>query len=275
MTYCSILKKSVLFSISILLVSIQTLEAYELSSKKAKYISTTISTTLSTDTQDIAALSKSYNSEFEITPRFVLGSDILSLRFQFEKELSQGRNSSLGNTTLGWSRANLWSNNDLSLSTSVSVVLPTSKKSSILDGLYNTLEFSMVFKYLVLDNFSLTYIPRISKNFHRYTTSFLNEKNNVNYRVLQILSGDYQLTDKLNAGVTLIYVDSWSYYGTQRDDSYLTISQASYNLNSQISVALGVMTGGAVYNTQRGPDQRVELFDQNTSSYFTSLEYVF
>lgn len=237
--------------------------------------SSSLSSTLSTDTKTFNDESKSVGSEFELTSSYSLNSkNSFGLRTSVEKGLTQGREQSLGNTVLSWRYNNLYNFQKLSLSSSVNLILPTNKDSRIIEGLNFAAEASIVAALAFNDKVSFAYIPRITKNFHEYKTSKFSE-NNVEYRLTQVFSLSYQALEKLSVGQTLIYANSWSYFGTQRDPGYVSISQLGYDFSSKLSASIGVANGGAIFGTQRGPDQRIQFFDQNRSSYFTSVQFVF
>lgn len=243
--------------------------------KSPKNISGSFATTISTDSQSFREDSKVYGSEFElITDYAITSKDSISIRGVFSKGLSQGREEVLGNTNVSWNRAGLFATEKYNLSLSSTIILPTSKASRDIEFLNFRLQTSLISSYKFNDKFSATYILRGARNFHEYRTT-RDGRNNAEYFLTQIGFLGYQLTDKLSLGQLLIYNNNWSYFGTRRDPSYISISQVNYVLNPSMNLTMGIVTGGSVFNTQMGPDQEIEFFDRNTSSYFTALQVVF
>lgn len=237
-------------------------------------LTTSFSSTLSTDTKQIEDSSKVVESEFEIISTYKFSaSQALRARLGFAKGLTQGREESLANTNLTFITSEIYHKDALNISSVLGVILPTNKDTRVIEGLNIALEASAVAAYKFSEAFSLVYIPRVTRNFHKYTTA-LNGSNNIENRLTQIFSLGYTINDNVSLGQTIIYANSWSYYGTSRDPGYVSISQVSYNLNQKLSLSVGISNGGAIFNTQYGPDQRIEIFDQNTSNYFTSLQLV-
>ena len=112
------------------------------------------------------------------------------------------------------------------------------------------------------------------KNFHEFTTSESDE-NNTEYKIIQFYVLNFDLSDSISFETLLIYSNTWSYQGTRRDPSYLTGLELAYAYNDDLTFASGVNTGGSLENRERGPDQGVEIFDINNSTYYAKFALKF
>ena len=74
---------------------------------------------------------------------------------------------------------------------------------------------------------------------------------------------------------TMLYVNDVAYGGTQRDPRYMSIVELGYLYSRSLQLATGVMTGGAIFNPEMGPNQNVDIYDNNNSSLYGKFTLLF
>lgn len=218
---------------------------------------------------------KSSSGFFQFNSAYMLDNqNALRLLMMGTKELTQGREERLNNTRLSWNRSNIAKWNRVSVAGTVTAVYPTNKDAKVRDEMLGGIELSPTIVTKVNDKLSFVYIPRVIRNFHKYKTNRINV-NNTQYQLMQIASLTYQFNDKVSVSPLLIYFDSWSYYGTQQDDAFMTQVEVNYSYSPKLQLGAGIMNSGVVYTTEMGPDQSVELYDENSSSIYTNITLAF
>lgn len=196
------------------------------------------------------------------------------LWFSYNKNLSDSYADKVNDTKLTLSRKGYKLTEKLTLSPSVTGVIPTSDKSRRGEELQFGIEVNPSFGYKITSDLSFSYLPRMVKNFHEYETSQTN-KNNTEFKLIQFYVLNYSLTEKIYVEGMVIYSDSWSYQGTQRDPSYLTGIELGYDYDKDLAFALGINTGGSVIDQEEGPDQNIEIYNVNNSTYYANVALKF
>ena len=111
-------------------------------------------------------------------------------------------------------------------------------------------------------------------NLHEYTTTET-DRVNTQYQFTQLLGVSYSLSNKWTVTPILLFTDRWSYEGTQIDPTYLTILEMRYQLDRKKYISFGTLTGGSLYDAQVGPDQNIEIFDENSTSIYANIGILF
>ena len=265
-------------ALSLLVTTLWLSDVGHASSKKSaneKKLNGSFSMSLFTDLRRFEDEEKSSSTNFQLGASYTLDSfNSLRLGLMGSKQLTQGRDETLNNTRISWNRAGIAQWGRVSVSGTATVVYPTNKDAKVRDEMLAGVELSPTVVTKINDKMSLVYIPRVIRNFHKYKTNRINSTN-TEYQVMQIASLTYQFNDKLSLSPMLIYFDSWSYYGTQQDDGYMTQLEVNYNYSTKLQIGAGIMNSGAVYTTEMGPDQSIELYDENSSSIYTNLTLAF
>jgi hypothetical protein len=190
-----------------------------------------------------------------------------------EKGLTQGREERLQNARFSYTRVGAGKWGKLIYNQTFTGVYPLNKDAKVRDEMLGAFEISPTFIYPA-DKLTLVYIPRVTRNFHKFETSRANTVN-TEYSFMQIFVMSYQLSDKWSLSPTLLYIDSWSYQGTQRDDGYLSLLEANYQWDRTTTLVMGLMNGGSVVANQVGQDQTIELYDENTSTVYGNIIMTF
>ena len=230
-----------------------------------------LDSSVETDGKSFEEEDKTVNSTNWLMFTYRMNSDY-SLRawFSFEKDLYDTYEDRLNDTRLILIKSPLKLTNKMILIPTLAAVLPTSEDSARRQEKIAGVELSGIFVYNASDLLSFTYLPRAVKNFHQFDTS-RDDKVNIEYRVLQIASANYMLTDRFSTSASFIYINDWAYTGTQRDPSYITSFDLSYMFSPKVITTIGMNTGGSIAERQVGPDENIQLFDSNSTSYFARV----
>jgi hypothetical protein len=154
---------------------------------------------------------------------------------------------------------------------------PTTETSKVRDEMVGGIRIepnSYISFSKLVKGLTFIYIPRFRKRFHRFTTNRAGESI-VNDSLLNIMVANYSFAEKWYFSSTLLHVMSQRYDGARTNDSYLTVQEIGYQFNSQMVFTMGIMQGGNVLNKQYGEDESIEVFDSNTSEFYTGFNYAF
>ena len=189
------------------------------------------------------------------------------------KELSDGYETVQGDTRIRIAKRGFKAG-EVTLLPSASIVLPTSERSKRNEEKIGGVELNLGGLYQISNAFSLFYLPRFTKNFHDFETS-RTDVINVDYSIMQILSLGYQYNDKWSLTPTLLYSNSWAYSGTERDPTFLSIIELGYFYSRSVQLAAGTSTGGSLVNLENAPDQNLEIYDNDTASFYGRFTLMF
>lgn len=230
--------------------------------------------TFSTDTQQFGE-DKSAGTNVLLFLNYRINGDYTARLFaQVNKQLSDGYEDQLGDTRIRIAKRPIAVNKKMRLLPSASVVLPTSEQSKRAEEMITGIELNLGMTYQLSDTLGLFYLPRLTKNFHEFETA-RNGTLNIDYSILQILSLNYFISDKWMITPTMLYVNDVAYGGTQRDPRYMSIVELGYLYSRSLQLATGVMTGGAIFNPEMGPNQNVDIYDNNNSSLYGKFTLLF
>ena len=189
------------------------------------------------------------------------------------KELSDGYETVQGDTRIRIAKRGFKAG-EVTLLPSASIVLPTSERSKRNEEKIGGVELNLGGLYQISNAFSLFYLPRFTKNFHDFETS-RTDVINVDYSIMQILSLGYQYNDKWSLTPTLLYSNSWAYGGTERDPSFMSILELGYFYSRSLQLAAGTSTGGTIVNLENAQDKNLQLYDNNTASFYGRFTLMF
>lgn len=235
--------------------------------KKSKF-SQTLDVTLNTDNKETSDGEKGYDTQLWYFLNYKIN-DTYNARLWVDitKDLAESYEEKLNNTKVTISHKSYKFTDKLKMSPSITTIFPTSEKSKRNEELIVGFEFNTSFSYQVTDKLRLSYLPRFAKNFHEYKTSRTNAMN-TEYKSVQFYTASYELTEKWSTTSTLIYVNTWSYEGSRRSPSYLTILDLGYQVNKSLSLAMGTMQGGSVFDRASGPDETIKVLDKNETTLY-------
>lgn len=229
---------------------------------------------LNTDLKTFDDPTKTSGSSLFLRPRYAINSKYTALmNLWFDKGLSQGFEERLNDIRVGAFR-NPLKYGKLLVIPNVIATIPASENSKRNQDMIVGLEFNPNLVYLQNDLLNFFFTPRIRRNFHQFTTS-RSDQVNVEYSFMGIGGFSYNVTDRFSFQPAVIYIQNRTYTGTNRDPSYLTILEGRYQIDSKSYALFGTTTGGSIYSTEMGPDQNIELFDENTSSIYANYGFLF
>ncbi len=230
---------------------------------------------INTDLKPVSDDTKVSSSSVYIRPRYQINSTYaVQGTIWVDKGLSQGYEDTLRDTRVALVHSPLKLSETVMISPNITSTLPTSEMSKRNQELIMGLEFNPNVIYQPNNLLTVFYTPRARKNFHEYTTS-RTDVVNTDYSFTQIAGLSYSLSDRWSVTPILIYSQSWSYEGTQRDPSYMTILEMRYQATAKVYGTFGTLTGGSLYEAERGPDQFINLYDENTTSVYANVGILF
>ncbi|MDP7321109.1 MAG: hypothetical protein QF441_10900 [Bacteriovoracaceae bacterium] len=240
-----------------------------------KKISQYLSGGFDTDLKETTNNEKGYSSYLSYSLTYKLNTQYSTrIRTSVSKDLSTSFEEELGDTGLTLSKSPMQLAKNLLFIPSVTAVLPTSEKSKRNQELILGTYISPVLIYNFTDFLSFTYLPRARKNFHEYTTSRTN-RTNTEYSLAQYYILGYSISDRWGIESTFLYGNSWSYSGRRRDPSYRSIIELGYYPSRKISLAVGTVQGGSIYDREQGPNQQVEILNKDETTVYGSFALKF
>lgn len=187
------------------------------------------------------------------------------------QELNGPKNSSISDTTLGFTVKGVKINDQWITTHSVSAILPTSETSQERDRLRTALAMTNGVSYSG-DRLKAKYSLGLSKNFHEFDQNaegtFLNE-----YRITNLIDLIVPVTDKFSISVSGLYRISFTYDKIDRY-GFGTFSDLNYDLNEKLSANLGVSTEGNALKSN-GVDSNISVYDDTASVTRAGLTYVY
>lgn len=243
--------------------------------KKTSKFSQILDVSMNTDAKQTTDGEKGYNTQIWYFLNYQINDEYKArLWVDITKDLADSYEEKLQNTKITFSKRAYEFGKSIKYTPSITTVLPTSEKSKRNEEMILGLELNSSFSYAVNDKFRLSYNPRVGKNFHEYKTSRTNA-NNTEYKFIQFAGMSYSLSDKLSTSATLIYSNTWSYEGTRRDPSYVSILTLGYSVTNALSASVGTIQGGSLLERENGADKEIELYDENETTLFGNLSLSF
>lgn len=231
------------------------------------------------DFKESGAQDKEVYSQYELA----IGLDInetnkLSLYIPFQKDLSQRfEEKFFADAKLSHTLKNIWNRNGIVFNHTTSLVYPTTETSKLRDEMYTGFELSPSATFdlsALMTGLSFTYLPRYRRRFHKFTTDREGESL-VSESLLQFFVASYAFTDKWAFESTLVYVNSSRYDGASVEPSYLTVQELQRSLNESFSLAAGIQTGGSLVSPERGRAESVQVFDNDSSTFYAAASVKF
>lgn len=229
----------------------------------------------STDLKPFTDQTKASLSSLFIRPRYQLTRNYaLQGTLWFDKGLTGGQENLIRDTRVGIAKTPTKLAKGLLLAPNITATLPTSEFSRRNQRLNAGIEFNPTLIYQPNSLTTVFYTPRMRVNLHEYTTTET-DRVNTQYQFTQLLGVSYSLSNKWTVTPILLFTDRWSYEGTQIDPTYLTILEMRYQIDRKRYVSFGTLTGGSLYDAQVGPDQNIEIFDENSTSIYANIGILF
>ena len=202
---------------------------------------------------------------------------ILRVSFGLVKDLTDNYEETLNDAFLTHTYLSLFNTKNYTLHLQTRVTVPTSEQSQYSDRLKTALEINPI-SILNLEAYvpklTLIFIPRYKRFFNEFTTNRLGD-NLVEQSLIGIGVLNYQATDQILLSSTFVYVKSRGYNGRNRADQVITSQDLAYFINDSASANVGISTGGALRDLERGRDREFNFFDDQRSQFYTGLSFIF
>ena len=221
----------------------------------------------STDLKETTDVTKTYGSRMSLLLGYRINKTYSAqLITSYSKELSQGFDEQLNNTSIRLNHSPISINSQLMVIPRATGIYPTSKVSKVRDEMNGALAVSPLLIYTINNSFNFIYIPTAVGFSHKYKTNRVNQTNN-QYSLSQTGILTYNLNDSYSLSSSFSYVQNWSYFGTEKDPQFATDVSGTYLFNREFLTA-GVNTGGLLYESERGPNSFIEFYDPNKTSFY-------
>ena len=195
------------------------------------------------------------------------------------QEQTQGRETRLNDGFVAWVNDGFWKRGPVAtIGQQVRLIVPMSdesvKRDERITGVTVAPTFILNLTPVGLTGVMLVYQPAATKNFHKYETNRAFRTNN-EFTLSHLFRGIWSFTDRAFLLSDFVYRNAWSYGGISKDPASSYSVSLGYNISDEFSISGGVSTDATIRNFENGADQNIQLFNQNTSSIFLGLTYVF
>jgi hypothetical protein len=215
--------------------------------------------------------------QISTVPSYKLSDDWkLSYTLIHTKDLKGERDLTISDSALGASFAGRNLNPYLKLGGSLSSKIPLAKtvreNESMITTLAVTPRLSLDSSRTTLADLSLSYALSMRRAFHRFTTNSSGASND-QYRVTQIVSAGYTVTEAFSLSTEYSYSSRWTYAGN-RFNIFGFEAGVGYQATQALSLDLAV---GTTANTLKddGVSSSIAAFDKNTSEASLGATYSF
>lgn len=152
--------------------------------------------------------------------------------------------------------------------------LPYSKESRKRDTKLAGISVVPVVSVVLTPALTFIYQPNFIYNTHTYTVNQLGD-NNTLWAINQIAVLSWGISDKWYAQGVYVHGMGWSYGGNKKPDVYQVAGELGYSLTNSVTLAGGWTNSGAIRSFENGNDQTVRVFNQNTSTVYSALYWIF
>lgn len=201
-------------------------------------------------------------------------------------ELSKSLSDEYSSTTIedgyyGLSKILLDKADTITISMEGRLSIPLSDKSRYRDTLitktYLAPRMDLRYFHPFLKQLEFTYIPAVSKNFHKFTTG-RDGKLNTSYDLNNYIGLSESPIEPLSFSVSLTIINSWDYENNPKKTIYYLEQEASYAFpKSGLTAAIGHSNLDQIYKYNGVDAERMHLqvHDVDTSSFYVRLTKIF
>jgi hypothetical protein len=205
----------------------------------------------------------------------VQGANLVRAYLGGQKEFTQGEEWKPNDGFISWVNNAFWMRSKkLTIGQQMRLSLPLSRESKERDSKITGVSLVPIFMVTLTPSFMVIYLPQLSRDFHTYEQNRL-QKNNIEYSVNNLLVGIWSLTDRLYWQGVTGHRQAWSYGGTQRDPFYSFSSELGFSLPNNFTIAAGWSNSGNIRRVEQGVDQSFEIFNNNTSTVYSAVYWIF
>ena len=191
------------------------------------------------------------------------------------KETTQGQEWKPNDGFVGWVNNSFWTRGKkLTIGQQIRANLPYSKESRDRDTKLLGISVAPLVMATLTPSVMVIYLPQVIKNFHSYKQNRVGSAN-IEYTTSHTLVGIWSITDNIYLQPVAGYSQSWTYDGTRRNPGFSASGEIGYSFASGITWGAGWTNAGSFRRFENGTDQTFELFDNETSTVYTALYWVF
>jgi hypothetical protein len=205
----------------------------------------------------------------------VSGANLIRGYFGGSKELTQGQEWNPNDGFVSWVNNGFWmKSSKLIIGQQIRMAVPLSRESRERDTKVTGVSIVPIFIANLTPTLMLIYLPQFERHFHTYKENRLFNKN-VEYTMSNLLIGVWSFSEKMYLQSFTSYRQDWSYGGTQRDPRFGFSSEVGYSFPNRMTVALGWSNSGNIRRVEQGVDQSFEAFNNQTSTVYSALYWMF
>lgn len=123
-------------------------------------------------------------------------------------------------------------------------------------------------------NWSFFYQPRLTWFQNKFKQTRAGETN-PEWNASQLLMLTYSLNDKWSFNLTGLHSKSRTYTGSNSPDTVSVSQEINYQMTPKITLGFGHSNASQLIDAERGPGGNINLYDDNSSTVYSSMTYIF
>lgn len=205
----------------------------------------------------------------------VKDANLIRAYFGGYKEITQGQEWRANDGFVGWVNNGFWGRwEKVTLGQQLRLNVPYSKESRKRDSKHAGVSVVPVASVALTPTLTFIYQPQLIKNFHTYTVNQVND-NNTSWAINQTAVLSWSFADAWYLQGVYVHGMGWNYEGAKKDDVYQVGGELGYSLTNAFTLAGGWTNAGAIRAFENGNDQTVRVFDNNTSTVYAAVYWIF
>jgi len=205
----------------------------------------------------------------------VKDANIIRAYFGGFKEFTDGQEWRPNDGFVGWVNNSFWTRKErYSLGQQVRLNIPYSKESRKRDTKVAGISVVPVVSVILAPTLTFIYQPQLIHNLHTYTVNQENT-NNTQWAVNQTFVLSWSMSEKFYLQGVYVHGMGWNYHGAKKDDVYQVGGELGYSISNAFIIAGGWNNSGGIRAYENGNDQTVRIFDNNTSTVYAALYWIF
>lgn len=201
--------------------------------------------------------------------------DRLEFRTGASQQINHGRENTLSDSLIGYTFDTWFSHgDDITSDLTFRATLPTSEAAQDRRQI-GSLSALAPLSWSATDQISVLYLPRISRHVYEYESPVNGGANFVEWDVLNHVAAYYRLSDKWLLSANTYFISQKPFNEDWRALRFGNGFTAQYTVMKTARISAGYSNRGAIYSTDRGPDEVYNLYDRNSATYFVSYTHSF
>jgi hypothetical protein len=136
------------------------------------------------------------------------------------------------------------------------------------------LRLQSLFMLPVNSKLLINYTPRISRHFYKFKQSRTGTVN-TEWTASHVLTANYSFAKKWSVNLTAFHSKGRNFEGTTTPDSYSFSQELQYIAAGNLFLGFGHTNSGQLIETDRGPDDAINFYGEDSSTIYTSMTYIF